>query len=79
MKAMTTFHVLAALGVIKPLSSSATSQHFMELGGSLLCSKDPATAAYPLILSQINIAHITKYYFPKVHFKIILPPTSELS
>jgi hypothetical protein len=55
------------------LSHSRISQHFMEPEGSLPCSQEPSNGLYP---SYINPAHTTPSYLSKIHFKIILPPTS---
>jgi hypothetical protein len=45
------------------------SQHFMEPEGSLPCSLSS-------ILNQNNSVHTTSSYFSKIHFNIILQPTS---
>jgi hypothetical protein len=58
------------------LSYSGISQHFMEPEGSLPYSQEPSTVH---ILSQINLVHTTLSYVSKIHFNIILPPTSRTS
>jgi hypothetical protein len=48
----------------------------MEPGGTLPCSKQPATAPCPE-LDKSNQTH--KRVFPKIYFNIMLPPTTRSS
>jgi hypothetical protein len=54
------------------LLSYSIISHFMEPEGSLTFDKSPPL--FPA-LKQINLVHITPFYFSKIRFNIILPPT----
>jgi hypothetical protein len=54
-------------------SHSRTSQYFMEPEGSVPCSKEPSNGPYSEPY-QSNI--IISFYFSKIHFNIVQPPTS---
>jgi hypothetical protein len=59
---------------LTPTSEAATQgfpREIMEPEGSLPCAQDPPLVS---ILSEINPVH-TQFYFTKIHFNIILPPT----
>jgi hypothetical protein len=53
-------------------SYSRTSQHFMELQGSLPCSQEPSTGPYP----ERDRSGPYHPILSKIHFNIAHPPTS---